>query len=556
MKLGLIEGYYLQSGYRIPNCKDDTKLAASSSELEKWVDQRNMDNIERWKRMNPSLSLSPSDIPKLEKVGFTTECFFLTFRSLHLGYLKSLDQYQKILQYRSDLMNQLKSLEESSNPALQPNIDALKLNIEGVTKRQNAMNVMMLDNKFILTVTNFYITAAKWFIQKVDGEGKGLPLPPTPPMHIATLPEHILEDIADFFSLSMSIYPINTFIIKSSHSSNFDILYHLITLAIGSPSYVKNPYLRGKLMKILSSFIYYKTNHPDQYQLTLHAHPVVSRDLIHALMIFYVDIEFTGGHTQFYDKFNLRAEVQIIFQYLWKIPIFDESFLRESENSKLFLKFINMILNDAIYLLDGGLLHLAKIRSLQLSISDPSWPSLSPEEQEDKKKELDSFEKQAKSEMSLSTNTLQLLHYLTGRTVKPFLLEELVDRIASMLNFFLAQLASDKCRSLKVNNMEKYNFDPKKLLGFLIDIYINLSSPSFAEAVSKDGRSFDPAIFTYAADVIERTSLRSPVLFSFFSFHPSLPLPFSFPLPFFSFPFPPPLYFTYLFFVLTNEKRR
>lgn len=43
-----------------------------------------------------------------------------------------------------------------------------------------------------------------------------------------------------------------------------------------------------------------------------------------------------------------------------------------------------------------------------------------------------------------------MLQYLTAEIKEPFLRLELVDRLASMLNFNLQQLCGPKCKNLKV----------------------------------------------------------------------------------------------------------
>lgn len=55
-----------------------------------------------------------------------------------------------------------------------------------------------------------------------------------------------------------------------------------------------------------------------------------------------------------------------------------------------------------------------------------------------------------------------------------------------MLNFNLQQLCGPKCRDLKVENPEKYGFEPKKLLDQLTDIYLQLNCPRFAKAIADD----------------------------------------------------------------------
>lgn len=51
----------------------------------------------------------------------------------------------------------------------------------------------------------------------------------------------------------------------------------------------------------------------------------------------------------------------------------------------------------------------------------------------------------------LFRETVDMLEYLTVEIKEPFLRAELVDRLASMLNFNLQQLCGPKCKNLKVS---------------------------------------------------------------------------------------------------------
>lgn len=73
-----------------------------------------------------------------------------------------------------------------------------------------------------------------------------------------------------------------------------------------------------------------------------------------------------------------------------------------------------------------------------------------------------------------------------------FFIKELGPRLAAMLNFNLQQLCGPKCRDLKVENPEKYGFEPKKLLDQLTDIYLQLDCARFAKAIADDQVGTDP----------------------------------------------------------------
>jgi len=75
-----------------------------------------------------------------------------------------------------------------------------------------------------------------------------------------------------------------------------------------------------------------------------------------------------------------------------------------------------------------------------------------------------------------------------------------------MLNYFLVQLAGPNHQSLRVKNLEKYNFKPKWLLKVIATTYLNfVNFDEFPLAVAKDGRSFNPQIFEEAGSLLLKT---------------------------------------------------
>ena len=126
---------------------------------------------------------------------------------------------------------------------------------------------------------------------------------------------------------------------------------------------------------------------------------------------------------------------------------------------------------------------------------------------------MSQYERQASSCMALGKETVLMLNTLTANPliVKPFMAPEVVERLAAMLDYNLVVLAGPKCTELKVQNPEKYYFDPKSLLNNLLCIFLNLSHrDEFIQAVAKDGRSYQAEIFYKAASILERHHLFKP----------------------------------------------
>ena len=81
-----------------------------------------------------------------------------------------------------------------------------------------------------------------------------------------------------------------------------------------SSSYIKNPYLVAKIVKVL--FIIGLT---EDKRIDVLCSRVMSHELSHthlpgALMKFYTDVETTGSTSEFYDKFTIRYHISLIIK--------------------------------------------------------------------------------------------------------------------------------------------------------------------------------------------------------------------------------------------------
>jgi ubiquitin conjugation factor E4 B len=276
--------------------------------------------------------------------------------------------------------------------------------------------------------------------------------------------------------------------------------------------YIKNPYLKAKLV----SMLFHGT-----WPLPMRSKGILgdaltgtkfaNDHLLHALMKFYIEVESTGAHTQFYDKFNIRYEIFFVIKCIWTNNIYRQRLTQESKtNIDFFLRFVNLLLNDATYVLDEALTKFPKIHDLQGELKDPR-SGLTPEQRQTKEEELATAESQASSYMQLTNETISMMKLFTKTLSSSFTMPEIVDRVAAMVNYTLDTIVGPKSTNLKVDDPKKYQFEPKTLLSEFIDIYLNLGiSENFITAVARDGRSYKPANFDAASRVAERWSLKSP----------------------------------------------
>eukprot|EP00878_Enallax_costatus_P013480 GHUV01014095.1.p1 GENE.GHUV01014095.1~~GHUV01014095.1.p1 ORF type:complete len:229 (+),score=76.95 GHUV01014095.1:855-1541(+) len=111
----------------------------------------------------------------------------------------------------------------------------------------------------------------------------------------------------------------------------------------------------------------------------------------------------------------------------------------------------------------------------------------------------------------LGTGVIQTLATSTTEVAEPFLLPEMVQRIANMLDYFLLYLTGPNRKMLKVRDPERYHFNPKQLLALICQIHLNIAAADkqgvFAQAIAADERSYRPEMFSEAALVLRQFGL-------------------------------------------------
>jgi ubiquitin conjugation factor E4 B len=269
--------------------------------------------------------------------------------------------------------------------------------------------------------------------------------------------------------------------------------------------------VKGKLVKVL--FLMspkFREGRTDVLNSRTLNHPLAEKYLAISLMKFYTDVEVTGSHTEFYDKFQIRYEINTLFKFFWSTPDHKAAILQEAHNGKEFVRFVSTLINDTTFLLDESLEPLERIREFQeLRANESVWNRLSEEEKEQKQSQIQQDEAICTSHLQLAAETLDMFIYLTEDIQEPFLQPALGNRLATMLNFNLNKLCGEKCNKLKVKEPEKYGWSPRNLLSQLIDIYLHLDCEKLAVALVSDERSFKPELFEAALGIMKRANLKS-----------------------------------------------
>ncbi|CAH1129076.1 unnamed protein product [Ceutorhynchus assimilis] len=496
-KMDLMYPFHPQAMIQIQN---DTRLKFSSQEVGDWLEEFGKTH----EFPNPN---------------FSTICWFLTLHCHHLSLLPTIQKYQRTLRTIRDLQ---KLLDETiaaeaqwkNTPYAIRNkqfIKKSKQQLKKLNRAKGCADAGLLDPNVMRRSLLFYTTVCDYLLSLMTGAPPGtpvsdLPLPPPQSPAFYAMPEWYVEDIAEFLLFALQYFPN----LITDNAEDTLITWLLVTIC--SSNMFKNPYLVAKLIEVVFVIIPNIQPRCEPLYNRLMSHPISQTVLSSCLMKFYTDVETTGTSSEFYDKFSIRYHISLIIKGMWGSPIHRKAVMDESKTGTQFVKFINMLMNDTTFLLDESLESLKRIHEIQeLIADDKKWSKLTTDQQTSRMRQLSADERQCRSYLTLARETVDMFHYLTVHIKEPFLRPELAGRLASMLNFNLQQLCGKKYKDLKVENPDKYGWEPRRLLSSLVDIYLHLDCDTFAEALASDERSFSRQLFSDAASLMERVGIKTTV---------------------------------------------
>lgn len=334
-----------------------------------------------------------------------------------------------------------------------------------------------------------------------------------PTDHLPIMPEHFVEDIT---TITTHISRFKPELFQTAPQPMEWMMECVVTLLADS-FLVHSPHLRAKL----GSLIYEVYLLPDfkpahdrrevpfqQPHLSLlQTQSCAQVHLAPALLKLYGDIEHTGQE----DRMTNRHQIACVLKYLWDAgPEHRTTFRRIAADRESFVRFANGLMNETNSLVASMMEKLPEIRTLQLQQQDArSWGALTAQQQEETMARHTANEQHVRQSLLLCNETLGMMAYLTSdcEIQRPFLLPELLPRLASMLLNVLVQLVGSKGLDIKVANPEAYNFRPKDMLRDVCSTIVRFAPHSeFHESVAASG-FFSPELLQKTISTIRRNRI-------------------------------------------------
>ncbi|UJR09047.1 hypothetical protein I4U23_013295 [Adineta vaga] len=454
---------------------------------------------------------------------FITEIFFMS----HLSYTNSVQRLHRMLLKIND---ELSRIQHAFN-------DATRLhgaNHEGSRRLEETMEQGMtaflniktvLNEPRLLELSNAFLTATcSWLVHLASCDQsenveqiqpiQRLPLSSKVNRELSFIPEFIMENITNYLTF-LSRFNVKLF-------ETLDHVNEYVTLVLvfmGDANRLRNPHLRAALAEAFEAILPNKqhgggrTLNSSFAEAIFTNHPLIEH-LPRVLLDVFVSIELTGQAVAFEQKFNYRRPMYEILEYLWKFEKHREQVKKlaeyaeehmEDAEAPLFLRFINLLMNDANYLLDEALSHMARLKSNQEAMDRGEWTSLPDQQRQELENTFQHTGQIARYTNIMGIKTLIILDMITRDIQSIFCNPAICERLASMLNYFLHHLVGPKRRNLKVRDLNEYQFEPQKLVAKVTDIYLNFAErEEFCAAVCSDGMSYNEQLFPQAVDVLEK----------------------------------------------------
>ncbi|XP_021351085.1 ubiquitin conjugation factor E4 A-like isoform X3 [Mizuhopecten yessoensis] len=484
------------------------------------------------KGLNKETCLIPLDEnkPKLQledQYNFVTECFFLTHQCLNVGFRTVHGRFLKLNQSLHRIQRLYQEVRDQGDSAVRE----VKSEMDKAMSIYLCIKAALCEPHMLEKALDFHLATSIWLSKiTISDDVKtvkeiAFPLPAEVPLAIPHIPEFVMGNVTDF-TMFMHRFKDNLFLVAKEKLDHF---MTLILVYMGSPERMKNPHLRAELAETLSALIPPKMDsNSGQYDFIRHRlfyyHPHV-KHVAEKLLHVFVSIEMTGQSVEFEQKFNYRRPMYATLEHIWEIKTHMDAIKVMSEHAEehieatdppLFLRFINLLINDAIFLLDEALSFMSQIKEKQQQQERGEWQELPPQRRQEEEGTLRQLTMMARYHNQMGNHTIHTLEMITKEIKSIFCHASIVNRIAGMLNYFLQHLVGPKQRNFKVKDKNEVDFKPDQTVLDIVRIYLNLGEADcFCLAVSGDGRSYSAELFPKAIGVLQRISA-SPAIISDF----------------------------------------
>ncbi|XP_045464732.1 ubiquitin conjugation factor E4 A [Harmonia axyridis] len=461
---------------------------------------------------------------------FISNCFYMTHSVTYSGFVLAVDKSIKMNQEFARLEGLYEASRNGSRHYGDP--DSIRERLRTEMTKFLSYKAQLTEPNMLSSMFNFISSSCYWLCLvaiKQDSNDENsyapneeteisFPISSSIPNTLRCIPEFIVNNIICFVNF---IKRFNVGIFEEHGLEKLEPILNFLLMFMGNHGCLKNPHLRAELaegvealLPVHGEIISSRPRNVGNFQRKkLFAEYKFKLQVVKSLLEVFVGIEMTGQSVEFEQKFNYRRPMYKVMEYLWESEDYQNHFRKLAEEAErnmeavtppIFLRFINLLINDAVFLLDDSLTNMSNLRELQVA-RDEEESTLPANEIAQILGSIRQIGNLARFDNILGRDTITALENLTSKITIVFTHSTMVDRMASMLNYFLFNLVGPNKKNFKVKNPKEFSFEPAETVLKICKIYINLKqSDAFCLAISQDGRSYSPQLFSYAEDVLIR----------------------------------------------------
>lgn len=383
-------------------------------------------------------------------------------------------------------------------------------------------------------VGRFYSFCCKWLLHLSKDTSNAK-------QYLGILPEYTIEDMSRFFKLYMT-EPVFVQLMRRGQQPPFDrqLVIQCLIYLMGPSTPIRNIYQRACLCEVLLYFLprpvleafRFEDTKWNVYEYENHEFnrfESCKSDLVRTLLTLYTEVERTGSHAQYYEKFKFRTIITQILKFLFSYKVHQDNLVLfwKSEQEK-FIGFLNMLINDLIYTLDHGFDGLTEIKNIESEPVNPNEndeaqnpfmnanPFAPPPQNEamQRQENIAQLRDTIRHNMRLANESIELLGYVCDHTPQPFMDDLILPRIAVLVSVYLDRLAKGKELKVAGSLREDYNFKAKFLLSSVVKVFNKLcegkDKEMFLDAIVEDEAHFREKAYQNAINWLRKKQLLGP----------------------------------------------
>lgn len=414
--------------------------------------------LQFWEKSQKSSKLTTIPLSHCNKdpteLTFMEQCFFLSHKCFQTCFVSYLELIKEVC--KRSIMWQQRVTELSTEPPNSQNslmINFLKMKISLLNQRVKSLYAYF-ENKTLSNRLTYFMEDTAFWLWSHRSEDM---------IQDIYYLENIIQYV-DCYQRSIISYD-GGFMIKfpevlTPPQSIFNII-SVYFETLRNNKFCTNPHLKMKII----DFMYFlavdadcRSN--DGPRPMLHRYLRREERMIPCLIHFGVELEQTGDHNQFYQKFHPRYQICCIISYLWIQPdlslYYSGEILRETQqNHKLWVQFVFLLLNDYNYVLDEALTGLNKIHQREI---------------DNQENQID--EKMIHNYLVYSQEYLMFMNKLSHTNPKIFTELEVMEKWVQIFMFYFQKLTGSSSIKYKVEDaIDKYRFNPLILIQNMADIF-------------------------------------------------------------------------------------